>query len=162
MAEVVGTVASVIAIAELTYKSVDALYKLIDGMVKAPKTLTEVKDDLSTLKQVLDSIKVTLEAKKKEQLSDKMRDSFKQVEAVMDQCGKTCKEFGRKLREYAKQPGTEQPSTGQPNTGQPNTGHISTMGRATIFFKKDEILAFQYRISSYKLTLDIAMALANL
>jgi hypothetical protein len=147
MTDAVGLTASVIAIAALAYQSTKTLYELIDGIVNAPKQLKALSEDLDIVNQLLASIKAAMEGTSDGKLSEGVKKCLEDVKPSMQGCKKACDEFVEKLSKI---------------TRHSSSDHTRFDDRLKLQFQEKEILAFKYRIGSYKSTLSIALGLATL
>lgn len=107
MAEVIGTLASAIAIAQLTYASNQTLYNTISGMWQAHKTLEDLQTEVNNLKQVIGSFQRLLETQEcdqsnSNQFSPGQIDNIKAVQPSLEVCSAICDEFCAKLDTIAK------------------------------------------------------------
>jgi len=147
MAEAVGLTASIIAIAALAYQSSKTLYELLDGIRNAPKTLQGLNEDLSAISHLLKSIKSAMEDSSDDSFSDGVKKCLEEVKPALTGCGKTCHEFKEKMGKIM---------------SHSDEKHTSKRDRIKLQFEEKDILAFRYRLGSYKATLNIALSLASL
>ena len=147
MAEAVGLAASIIAIATLAYQSSKTLYDLLDSIRNVPKTLQDLNEDLSAISQLLKSIKSAMEDSSDDSFSDGVKKCLEEVKPALTGCGKTCDEFTEKIGKIM---------------SHSDEKHTSKRDRIKLQFEEKDILAFRYRLGSYKATLNIALSLALL
>jgi hypothetical protein len=147
MAEAVGLTASIIAITSLAYQNSKTLYELLGGIRNAPKTLQGLNVELSAISQLLKSIKSAMEDNSDDSFSDGIKKCLEEVKPALTGCGKTCDEFTEKIGKIM---------------SHSDEKHTSKRDRIKLQFEEKEILAFRYRLGSYKATLNIALSLASL
>jgi len=147
MAEAIGLTASIIAIAGLAYQSSKTLYELLDGIQNAPKTLQGLSEDLSAISHLLKSITSAMEDSSDDSFSNGVKKCLEEVKPALAGCGKTCDEFREKMAKIMSHSDEE---------------HTSKRDRIKLQFEQKDIVAFRYRLGSYKATLNIALSLASL
>ena len=76
-----------------------------------------------------------------EELSDGVRQCLESLQSTMQGCQRACDEFAQEL---------------------PDTKDSNFISKLRFQFKEKKIMAFKYRIGSYKSTLSIALQLATL
>lgn len=147
MADPVGLTASIIAIAGLAYQRSKALYELLNGIQNAPKTLQVLNDDLSAIQHLLKSIRSAMEDSSDDSFSNSVKKCLEEGKPALVECGKACDEFAEKMGKIM---------------SHSDANHTSARDRIKLQFQEKDILAFRYRIGSYKATLNIALSLTSL
>lgn len=139
--------AGVIAVASLAYQSTKSLYELIDGIVKAPNQLKVLKKDLDAVKNLLETIQTAMEGTSDEDLSEGVKKCLQDVQPSIKGLEDACNEFSAKLSRI---------------TRHSTADRTRFDDKLKLQFQDKDILAFKYRIESYKSTLSIALGLATL
>jgi Fungal N-terminal domain of STAND proteins len=147
MADPVGLTASIIAVAGLAYQSGKTLYELLNGIQNAPRTLQALNEDLSAIQHLLKSIKSAMEDSSDNSFSNGVKQCLEEAKPALTGCGKACDEFAEKIGKIM---------------SHSDENRTSTRDRIKLQFQEKDILAFRYRIGSYKATLKIALGLASL
>jgi hypothetical protein len=148
MAEPLGIVSSVIAVAELAYSSSKFLYQTIAGIRDAPEILVHLKTDVEILYDTIHSLQLRLEVRNLDtNLSESQKSNLREVKPALDACRIACDTFQPKIQRLSR------PSA---------DGHVSFWDRLKIQFQEKEIIAFQARLSSYKSTFAIALEFSSL
>jgi uncharacterized protein HemX len=106
-----------------------------------------LKIDLDTLQTLLSSLKTELKHQSDEALSDDLRKCRREIEPSLTACSKAYDEFRGKISKITLH-STEQ--------------HASFRDKVKLQFQEKEITTFQYRLASYKATLNIALSFASL
>jgi uncharacterized protein HemX len=106
-----------------------------------------LKIDLDTLQTLLSSLKTELKHQSDEALSDDLRKCRREIEPSLTACSKDYDEFRGKISKITLH-STEQ--------------HASFRDKVKLQFQEKEITTFQYRLASYKATLNIALSFASL
>ncbi|KAJ5720743.1 uncharacterized protein N7483_008677 [Penicillium malachiteum] len=147
MAEAVGLTASIIGIVTLAYQSSKTLYELIDGVLNAPKYLKDLNEDVTANSHILASLKSAIEGTSDDELSDGVKNSLKDAQPAIKGCEKVCNELFQKISQI---------------TSHSSSTHTRLDDRLRLKFQDKAILAFKYRIESYKSTLSIVLGMVTL
>jgi hypothetical protein len=146
MAEAVGVIASVIAIAGLAYNGSKKLYEALDKYQNAPKTLSNLRAELNIVQQLLQSVEKNLANTRDEDLAEALQRCLQDFRPSMEGLKRSCDEFLEKLKKFT------------------NRSTDSDMSKRDLFklqFEEKSIEAFRYRLSSHKLSINIALGLIN-
>ena len=146
MAEAVGVVGSVIAIAGLAYHGSKKLYEAVDKYQNAPKTLSNLRTELDVVQQLLQSVEKNLANTKDEDLPEALRRCLQDFKPSLEGLKLGCDEFLEKLDKLMNH-STE--------------SNMSKRDRVKLQFEEKSIEAFRYRLSSHKLSITIALGLIN-
>ncbi|KAJ5627354.1 hypothetical protein N7528_004781 [Penicillium herquei] len=147
MAEAAGLTASIIGIVTLAFQSSKTLYELIDGILNAPKHLKDLNEEVSTVSQVLSSLKSAVEGTSDDELSDGVKNNLRDAQPAIQGCERVCNELFQKISQI---------------TSHSSSTHTRLDDRIRLKFQDKAILAFKYRIESYKSTLSIVLGLVTL
>ncbi|KAJ6008190.1 hypothetical protein N7540_012166 [Penicillium herquei] len=147
MAEAAGLTASIIGIVTLAYQSSKTLYELIDGILNASKHLQDLNEEVTAITQVLASLKSAVEGTSDDELSDGVKSSLRDAQPAIQGCENVCKELFQKISEI---------------TSHSSSTHTRLDDRLRLKFQDKAIMAFKYRIESYKSTLSIVLGLVTL
>lgn len=147
MADPLSLTASIIAIAGLAYQSSKNLYEVLNSIQNAPKTLQVLKEDISTIQHLLISIKRDIEDSSENSFSNGVKKCLEEAKLVLAGLTTAADEFSEKIGKIM---------------SHSNENHISARDRFKLRFEEKDILAFKYRIGTYKATLNIMLALASL
>ena len=146
MAEAVGVVGSVIAIAGLAYHGSKKLYEAVDKYQNAPKTLSNLRTELDVVQQLLQSVEKNLANTKDEDLPEALRRCLQDFKPSLEGLKLGCDEFLEKLDKL---------------TNHSTDSNMSKRDRVKLQFEEKSIEAFRYRLSSHKLSITIALGLIN-
>ena len=144
MAEAVGVVASVIAITGLAYNGSKKLYEALDNYQNAPKTLSNLRTELDIVQQLLQSIGKNLANTKDEDLPEALQRCLQDFKPSLEGLKLCCDEFLEKLKKL---------------TNHSTASDMSKRDRFKLQFEEKSIEAFRYRLSSHKLSTNIALGL---
>jgi uncharacterized protein YoxC len=147
MPDPLSITASVIAVATLAYSSSKKLYEFVQSIQEAPKTLKDMNSDLAALQKVLNSLIEQLTTTPVEDVSVGLKGCLEDIKPSLKGCSEACDEFNAKLAKI---------------TSHSTEDHTSKRDKIKLQFQDKEILAFKYRISSYKATLSLALEFASL
>ena len=147
MADPVGLTASIIAIAGLACQSGKTLYELLNSIQNTPRTLQALNEDLSAIQHLLKSIKSAMEDSSDNSFSNGVKKCLEEAKPALTGCGKACDEFAEKIGKIM---------------SHSDENRTSRRDRIKLQFQEKDILAFRYRIGSYKAMLNIALGLASL
>jgi CHASE1-domain containing sensor protein len=146
MAEAVGVVASVIAIAGLAYNGSKELYEAVNKYQNAPRTLSNLRTELDVVQQLLQSVKKHLADTTDEDLPEALRRCLQDFKPLLEGLKLGCDEFLGKLNKV---------------TNHSTDSDMSKRGRIKLQFEEKSIEAFRYRLSSHKQSINIALGLIN-
>ncbi|KAJ5703573.1 hypothetical protein N7493_011498 [Penicillium malachiteum] len=147
MAEAASLTASIIGIVTLAYQSSKTLYELIDSILNAPKHLKDLNEDVTAITQVLSSRKSSVEGTSDDELSDGVKNSLRDSLPAIQGCERVCNELFKRISQI---------------TSHSSSTNIRRYDRLRLKFQDKAILAFKYRIESYKSTLSIVLGLVTL
>lgn len=147
MTDPLSVSAGVIAVVALAYNSSKALYEFVKDIHGAPKTLKDLKVDLEALQQVLNSLRAKLDGVPNANLSDSLKWLLDDINPPLEGCAEACEEFHTRLMKIT------------PNS---NESHTSFRNKVKLQFQDKDIVAFRYRLGSYKATLNVALSFASL
>ncbi|KAJ5279207.1 hypothetical protein N7478_004579 [Penicillium angulare] len=147
MAETIGITGGIIGIVTLAYHSTKTLYNFISDIANAPKHLHDLNEDVVAVTQILAAIKSVMEETLNEQISEGVKNTLKDAQPSIQGCDNACREFLKKISQI---------------TSHSNITRTRLDDRIKLQFQEKAILAFKYRIESYKSTLTIALGLATL
>jgi hypothetical protein len=146
MAEAVGVVASVITIAGLAYHGSKKLYEAVDKYQNAPKTLSNLRTELDIVQQLLQSVERNLANTRDEDLPEALQRCLQDFKPSLEGLTLGCDEFLEKLNKL---------------TNHSTDSDMSKRDRAKLHFEEKSIEAFRYRLSSHKLSINIALGLIS-
>jgi hypothetical protein len=148
MTDPLSITASVITIVTIAYSSCKTLYETVKDIRDAPQTFVDLTADLNALRQVLSSLSSKLdEDDKRDNLSAAQRTCLIELKVPLEACADACEQFQLKLNKVR---------------SHSSDGHTSFRDRVRLQFQDKEVTAFRHRLTSYKSTLNIALALASL
>jgi hypothetical protein len=150
MALELGLVSSVITIADVAFKSCNALHDLIQGIRGAPRELSYLRTDLDEVGRTLSSFAdLTRQVGVHESVQYRaaLEHSLEQLRPCIEALGSTCDAFGASLNETFKHSTPDR---------------MSNRDRFRFQFQDSEIQRFKSQLSSYKNTLTVALGLASL
>ena len=147
MADPLSVTASVIAVATIAYKSSQALCEVIDTITQAPETFCALSADVKALNQLLALMADATEAKKQAaNLPAAQTACLKALELPLHGCAQACENFKAKLDKLM---------------SHSSDSHTSMGDRIKLHFRSKEIESLQFKLSSYKSTLSIALSFAS-
>jgi hypothetical protein len=147
MPEPISIVAGVTTIVSNVYRISKDVYDLIDAIENAPKHILAVSQDVHGLYGVLGPLQGLLQDLKVQKLPDNVFPIFEGLQQPLDHCFWAFRELQMKVCKYTKP-----------------TGDIRRSKWAAFRWQFTEKDANSYRahLASYKLTVDVALAAANL
>lgn len=150
MALELGVISSVITLADVAFKSCNALHDLIKGIKEAPQELSYLQTDLNEIGRTLNSFaELDRQAASHEnaQYRAALEHSLEQLRPCIKELSETCDTFGASLNEVFKHSTPDR---------------MSNRDRFSFQFQEGNIQRFRTRLGSYKNTLTIALGLASL
>lgn len=146
MAEAIGVVGSVIAIADLAYKGSKNLYEAVKEYKNAPKTLIDLRTDLEIVQRLLLSVQTSLAKTKEGDLPEALQQCLQDFEPALQGLRTGCEEFKDKLEKL---------------TNHSTDSDMRKRDKIKLQFEGKLIEAFRYRLSSHKLSINIVLGLIN-
>lgn len=151
MAAEIGIAAGVIGISSAAYASCKSLHDLLQSMRNAPRECVSFMTELNEVTRVLEGFNKELDRVSEQSTDEKrptaLKASLEQVQPCIAELKKACDEFKDKLeRTFAHS--TED--------------RTSLRDRFKFTFQDKSIASFQYRLTSYKETISIALTLVTL
>jgi hypothetical protein len=140
-------VATVITIAGLALQSSRELYELIKTYQDAHKTRDDILAEISAVQNLLTTLETALQDTKDAGLSEKLKCCLQDFETTMGAFCALCDDFKARIRQI---------------TQHSNDDKIDWRDKLRLHFEEKNILAFKYRLASYKLTINIALGLVTL
>jgi recombinational DNA repair ATPase RecF len=144
MAELVATI---ITIAGLAIQSSKELYELIKTYQDAHKTRSSILAEIQAVQNLLTSLETALQDTRNAGLSEKLRCCLQDFGTMMEAFCALCEEFKAKIRQI---------------TQHSHDDKIDWRDKLRLHFEEKNILAFKYRLESYKLTINITLGLVTL
>lgn len=139
MAEVIGIASGLVALSAFAFESSITLHHTVKSFQTHPTRVRELLDELCDLSAVLGSLNETVNATTDVDLSA--------LDLPLLRCGNACKEFEQELLKCMSRSGGNR---------------TSFRDWAKLRYMGDDIDAFRRLLSGYKLTINIALADANL
>ena len=145
MAEAVGLTAAIITVVKTAYSSCQELYRAFDGVRNAPKHIATISNDLQDFYLVLGTMQTLLDDEEFSAGIVRQAQSANLCK-VLEDCILVFKDFNTIICEY------------QAHDKGSATG---TWQRLKWAFKESEIQGFQHHLVAYKITLNLAISMAN-
>ena len=139
MAEAVGIASGLLALATFAFESSITLYNTVRSFQSHLKRVHELIEELEALNGVLGPLTETLSANTALNLSG--------LELPLQRCGNSCKEFEQEILKCSSRSGSSR---------------TSFRDWAKLRYMGEDINTFRQVLSGYKLTINIALADANL
>jgi hypothetical protein len=138
MAEAAGAAATVLTLAQFAFQSSIALYQLLKSFENHNSRVRDLESELSALSEVLSALAGTIEARKGDMSTLKI---------PLQQCGNVCADFRKEVVKCCTHS---------------NSTRTSFRDWAKLRYMGDDMDGFRRLISSYKLTISIALSDATL
>ena len=138
MAETVGVAATALALAQFAFQSSITLYQLLKSFGSHNSRVRDLESELNALSEVLSALAGTMEASKADMSTLKI---------PLQQCGNVCADFYKEIVKCSTHS---------------NGTRTSFRDWAKLRYMGDDMDGFRRLISSYKLTISIALSDATL
>ena len=135
MAEVVA----VLPLALTAFQSVVTLLNIVKSLQSHKRRVRSLVEELEALVKVLNSLFETIDSNP--------GIDFSTLELPLRRCGDACVDFGTEISKY---------------TSRTSSNHTNLFNWAKLRYMGEDIDGFQQLVGRYKLTLDVALADANL
>ena len=139
MAEIVGLASGALTLATFAFTCTVELSNLVQSFQNHPKRVRDLLTELECLRGVLDSLKDTIQG-----LPDV---DFSVIKLPLLRCGKACDEFQQEIMKCS---------------SRSNKDRTSFRDWAKLRYLGDDIDGFRQALGSYSLTINVAIADANL
>ncbi|CAN9242341.1 unnamed protein product [Alternaria alternata] len=137
MAAEIGVVASITTVVGVAITSSKKLYETIVSYKSADNDLKELSDEVHTIRSILEALEASLKRTPESSTSGNLQKCLRDFKPTMESLSQLCDEIKAKVI----------------------TGTMAVRDKLKFLFKEKAFLAYKYRLSSYKLTINIIMGL---